>query len=144
LRHVPELKNDDLMIHYGKKALNTDKIVATVKHTDIVLTGDEYEDQTLRAQHHFPQAPSMLLAKSILDHCTTPVRAGEALLTMTEAISTVSTLSREARVNLVEKMVQYCKLCFLKDVEAQEQLVMCDSILSRAELLKVRFLLLLI
>jgi hypothetical protein len=139
LKSVPELKNDDMMIVYGKKALNTDnQSTPTIKHTDITLTDNDEEDDLLRAQHQYPQAPSMLLAKAILDQCSQPVRAGEALLSMTDHISTVPSLSREARVNLVEKMVQYCKICFLSDIEAQEQIVMCDSILTRAELLKVR------
>lgn len=142
LKEIPEIRNNDMLIQYGKKALSTDKdrIALSPKNNDIILIGEEENDAPLRLQHQFPQAPSMLLAKSILDQCTEPGRAGEALLGMVESISTAPSISRESRVALIEKMVQYCKFCFLKDVEGQEQLGICDSILSRIELLKVLIL----
>jgi len=141
LNDIPELQNDDLLIEYGMKALSLDNFnllpedLKKRKPQVFSLTDNEY-NKTIRKNFNFPQAPSILLAKSILDLCRSYRKAGDSILTLCDNISQTQHLSKTNRISLAGQIVRYAKICFSKDAEAHERLGLCDTILSHVDILK--------
>jgi hypothetical protein len=99
-KNVPELRDDQLIIRYGKKALDIHEKSEDEQpeqhhhhhnhhHKLYIFADDDESNQILRSKHRYPQAPSVLLAKSIFDICSEPRKAGEALIQMCDAMSLV-------------------------------------------------------
>ncbi|EFC39804.1 predicted protein [Naegleria gruberi] len=141
LNELPELQNDDLLIEYGMKALslkNFEQTDTTKKKSSsrVFTLNNEEHNNNIRINFSFPQAPSILLAKSILDICKNNRKVGDSILTLCDEISKTQHISRTNRISLVGQIVRYAKICFSKDTESHERLGLCDTILSHVEILK--------
>ncbi|KAF0982933.1 hypothetical protein FDP41_010912 [Naegleria fowleri] len=142
LSEIPELREDRLLVEYGLKALslkNFDLVFqeeAKKKTSRTFSSDNEEHNAAIRKYFTFPQAPSILLAKSILDICKDYKLAGDSILSLCDEISKSQHLSRTNRISLVGQIVRYAKICFSKDAESHERLGLCDTILSHVEILK--------
>lgn len=92
-------------------------------------------DKKTREVFRFQQAPNLLLAKSIFDLCKKPKKAGECLLQLCDSLSD-SALGKQQSILLMENLVQYAKICFLRDLDGHSMLPLCDTIISRIDILK--------
>jgi len=142
LRHVPELHDDHLLISYGLKALAMKLPNQTHWKHDLVWGDDEEKDEQVRNNHFYDQAPSVVLSKRILDMVRESGRAGEGLLTICQEIARLSSSnfnSKYEHSQLVEQILHFAKLCFLRDADGHEFLPAIDTLQSRLELLKQIF-----
>lgn len=149
-KDAPEMRDDDLLVQYGKKALalnastqqqtqdtyETSNNASLPVDQTLVLTGDTQKDDQLRSTHRYPQAPSMLLAKSILDLCKEPRRAGQCMLNLCDDLSRTKAIPKHAAMVLIDQVNHYAKFCFLRDPEGHMHLPLCDHVFARSDLLK--------
>lgn len=105
------------------------------KKFENLLDGNEIHDNQVRQAHHYPNTPSLMLATSIFDLCVEKRKVGTFIIGLCDPLSTSKLYPREIAIPLMEQLIQYAKLCFLKDPEGQGMISSCDTLLTHIELL---------
>jgi len=145
-----ELKNDDILIYYAKKALSFDKnklieptSMQSIDTRKLMLSGEEEEDVKIRKQFAFSKAPDAKLAKSLLDLCSNPIRAAYLCLEMYQLYQSDFVYTPNMNyvlalrvVEMLPEILNYAKIQFMKTHEAASGVVeLCDTFLSHVNLL---------
>eukprot|EP01087_Luapelamoeba_hula_P024804 TRINITY_DN9571_c0_g1_i1.p1 TRINITY_DN9571_c0_g1~~TRINITY_DN9571_c0_g1_i1.p1 ORF type:complete len:900 (+),score=149.53 TRINITY_DN9571_c0_g1_i1:278-2701(+) len=155
-RDLPTLRDDRVLTHYAKKALmfperrkmstGAPPIPTSGVTRDSfgnmvwLLTGDADNDNAKRQAHRYVSAPSINLAKSLLDLLSDPRAAGDTCLAICDTLSTSLDPSGSDTnlhsINLIQQLLLYAKLQFLRSSHESGGVSLCDTILSHVELLQ--------
>lgn len=139
-KDVPQVRNDELVIKYATKALDTSHI-AICDEQEMSIDSDSgklfvFDD---KREHFYSSAPSYPLAASILDLCYNNQVAAQMCLTTCDQLSLklYNMKDRLDTVKIMQQLIYYAKVRLTKDGndEAPHLLQLCDTLLGKTELL---------
>jgi len=146
---LPELRDEKMILKYAQKALTFPEnrinegrsgMRSSLQSNAWVLTGDTQNDRKLRKMHKYVSAPSINLGKNLLNLVSSTRKAGETCLMLCDKLSS-SLLPGQSNenahtINLIQELLRYAKLQFMKDPSGSGGVSLCDTILSHVELLQ--------
>ncbi len=134
---LPETRNDGMLIHYAKKALEFHDGTAPSASLR-TFAGDPQFDDELRKNFRYQSSPNINLAKGLFDLCKNSAKAGQACLSLCDGLS--RRLSDDESSNLIivailQQLLFYAKFQFMKDTdEFPGGVATCETFLSLVEL----------